>query len=52
MVTVEAAYSEPDAEGIRTYVGSEADRAEDGAVSDAISLPETVVLSLEQGVDA
>ena len=39
MATVEAAYSEPDAEGIRTYVGSEADRAEDGAVSDAISLP-------------
>ncbi len=52
MATVEAAYSEPDAEGIRTYVGSEAGRAEDGAVSDAISLPETVVLSLEQGVDA
>ena len=52
MATVEAAYSEPDAEGIRTYVGSEAGRAEDGTVSDAISLPETVVLSLEQGVDA
>ena len=52
MATVEAAYSEPDAEVIRTYVGSEAGRAEDGAVSDAISLPETVVLSLEQGVDA
>lgn len=52
MATVEAAYSEPNAEGIRTFVGSEADRAEDGAVSDAISLPETVVLSLEQGVDA
>ena len=52
MATVEAAYSEPDAEGIRTYVGSEADRAEDGAVSNAISLPETVVISLEQGVDA
>ena len=52
MATVEAAYSEPDAEGIRTYVVSEAGRAEDGAVSDAISLPETVVLSLEQGVDA
>ena len=52
MATVEAAYSEPDAKGFRTYVGSEAGRAEDGAVSDAISLPETVVLSLEQGVDA
>ena len=52
MAIVEAAYSEPDASGIRTYVGSEADRAEDGAVSNAISLPETVVLSLEQGVDA
>ncbi len=52
MATVEAAYSEPDQNGIRTYVGTEADRAEDGAVSDTISLPETVALSLEQGVDA
>ena len=49
---VEAAYSAADADGIRTYVGSEADRAEDGALADAMSLPETVALSLEQGVDA
>ena len=49
---VEAAYSAADADGIRTYVGSEADRAEDGTLADAMSLPETVALSLEQGVDA
>lgn len=49
---VEAAYSAADADGIRTYVGAEADRAEDGALADAMSLPETVALSLEQGVDA
>ncbi len=49
---VEAAYSAADADGIRTYVGSEADRAEDGTLADAMSLPETVALSLEQGDDA
>ena len=50
--TVEAAYSAPDADGVCTYTGSEADRAEDGPVSDAMSLPETVALALEQGIDA
>ena len=50
--TVEAAYGQANDEGVRAYVGSEADRAEDGAVTNAMSLPETVVLSLEQGVDA
>ncbi len=49
---VEAAYSPADADGIRTFTGSETDRAEDGALADAMSLPETVALSLEQGVDA
>ena len=49
---VEAAYSAADADGIRTYTGTEADRADDGALADAMSLPETVALSLEQGVDA
>ena len=49
---VEAAYAPADADGIRAYQGSADDRAEDGAVSNAMSLPETVALSLEQGVDA
>ncbi len=49
---IEAAYSAADADGIRTYTGTEADRADDGALASAMSLPETVALSLEQGVDA
>ncbi len=49
---IEAAYSSADADGIRTYTGTEADRADDGALASAMSLPETVALSLEQGVDA
>ncbi len=50
--TVEAAYGQANDEGVRAYVGSEPDRAEDGAVTNAMSLPETAVLSLEHGVDA
>ncbi len=50
--TVEAAYAHQDADGVRTYQGSEDERADDGAVANAMSLPETVVLALEQGVDA
>ena len=50
--TVEAAYAPEDADGVRTYQGSEDERADDGAVADAMSLPETVALALEQGVDA
>ncbi len=50
--TVEAAFGTADADGVRSYVGSATDRAEDGAVSDAMSLPETVALALQQGVDA
>ncbi len=49
---IEAAYSAAGADGIRTYTGTEADRADDGALASAMSLPETVALSLEQGVDA
>ena len=50
--TVEAAYAHQDADGVRTYQGSEDERADDGSVANAMSLPETVALALEQGVDA
>ena len=50
--TVEAAYAPEDADGVRTYQGSEDERSDDGAVANAMSLPETVALALEQGVDA
>ena len=49
---VEAAYGETDKDGVRTYIGSEEDRAEEGRLTSIMSLPETVVLSLEQGIDA
>ena len=49
---VEAAYSSPDEQGICTYQGTEAERADDGAVAQAMSLPETVALALAQGVNA
>lgn len=49
---VEAAYSSPDEQSICTYQGTEAERADDGAVAQAMSLPETVALALAQGVDA
>lgn len=49
---VEAAYGEADKDGVRTYIGSEEDRAEEGRLTSIMSLPETVVLSLEQGIDA
>ena len=48
---VEAAYGEADKDGVRTYIGSEEDRAEEGRLTSIMSLPETVVLSLEQGID-
>ena len=50
--TVEAAYAPEDADGVRTYQGSEDERADDSAVANAMSLPETVALALKQGVDA
>ncbi|MCH3968432.1 MAG: ABC transporter ATP-binding protein/permease [Atopobiaceae bacterium] len=49
--TVEAAYGAPDANGVRAYVGSPAEAEKDSALADAMGLPETIVLSLEQGVD-
>ena len=49
---VEAVYSKANKKGIRTYTGSEEDRAEDGKIADIMSLPETVALSLEKGIDA
>ena len=49
---VEAAYGKADKDGVRTYIGSEEDRAEEGRLTSIMSLPETVVLSLEQGIDA
>ena len=49
---VETAYPSPDEQGICTYQGTEADREDDGAVAQAMSLPETVALALAQGVDA
>ena len=49
---VEAAYSKADKNGVRTYIGSEEDRAEEGRLTSIMSLPETVALSLEQGIDA
>ena len=50
--TVEAAYGKADADGIRHYVGTDADRADDGKVSEAMSLPETVALAFDKGIDA
>ena len=50
--TVEAAYGEPDAEGVRAYVGTDEARSEEGEIASIMSLPETVALALEQGIDA
>ena len=50
--TVEAAYGEPDAEGVRAYVGIDEARSEEGELASIMSLPETVTLALEQGIDA
>lgn len=50
--TVDAAYSPADADGIRTYTGTEAEAAPDtGAIANMMTLPECVVLSLEEGID-
>lgn len=48
---VEGVYGEPDADGIRTYTGTEAQAADDGEVGEAMALPECVALSLGQGID-
>lgn len=49
---VEAVFSKADKNGIRTYMGTEEERADGGKIADIMSLPETVVLSLNQGIDA
>ena len=49
---VEAAYGPADADGIRTYQGTDAERTKTSALAKAMSLPETAALSLKQGVDA
>ncbi len=48
---VDSLYSEADANGVRTYVGADAG-ADVDEVASIMSLPETVALSLSQGVDA
>ena len=49
---VEAVFSKADNNGIRTYKGTEEERADGGKIADIVSLPETVVLSFNQGIDA
>ena len=49
---VEAVFSKADNNGIRTYKGTEEERGDGGKIADIMSLPETVVLSLNQGIDA
>ncbi len=50
--TVEAAYDAADTLGVRACTASGEERADDGTLANIMSLPETVALSLEQGVDA
>ena len=50
--TIEATYGEPDAEGVRAYVGTDEARSDEGELANIMSLPETVALALEQGIDA
>ena len=50
--TVEAAFGKTDQNGIRTYQGTEDERADGSKLADIMSLPETVVLALNQGIDA
>ena len=49
---VEAVFSKADNNGIRTYKGTEEERADGGKIADIMSLPETVVLAFNQGIDA
>ena len=50
--TVEAAFGKTDQNGIRTYQGTEDERADGSKLADIMSLPETVVLAFNQGIDA
>ncbi len=49
---IDAAYSKANKKGIRTYTGSSEDAAEGGRYAEIISLPETVALALNKGIDA
>lgn len=49
---VESHFGAADANGVRAYQGTADERVKGGALADALSLPETVALALEQGVDA
>lgn len=50
--TVEAAFGKADQNDIRTYQGTEDERADGSKLANIMSLPETVVLALNQGIDA
>ena len=50
--TVESVFGEPDENNVRAYTGTEEERDADGDLASIMSLPETVALSLEQGVAA
>lgn len=50
--TVEAAFGKADKDGIRAYQGTEDEHADGSKLADIMSLPETVVLALNQGIDA
>ena len=46
--TVEAAFGKADKNGIRTYKGTEDERADGSKLADIMSLPETVTLALDR----
>jgi ATP-binding cassette subfamily B protein len=49
--TIEGVYGEPDERGVRSFTGTKYQAEKGSDVSDAMSLSETIALSLEQGVD-
>ena len=49
---VEAVFSKADNNGIRTYKSTEEERGDGDKIADIMSLPETVVLAFNQGIDA
>ncbi len=51
-VLAESHFGTADANGVRAYRGKDDERAQGSELADVLSLPETVVLALEKGVDA
>lgn len=49
---VEAAYGPANESGMRTFVGNPSQLKSDSDLANALATPETIVLALEQGVDA